>query len=160
MPDDTGKRTVLLVEPDEDSRQLLIMVLRRRGPAVLHADCVETALDLFYHFEPSLIVTEVNLPLSAGLAFLRTVRAAQMPRRTAVIVLTTMVQQAVQEQVSAAGCDLFIAKPFSLKSLDQAVQHFLSSAVQPTPVSLRERSQPIRILPPDPGRQGHMGLDV
>ena len=120
---------VLLVEPDDDCYRLLALVFRKHGLSTVRAIRTKDALNLFYHLTPSLVVIELYLPLSEGLALIRATKSVRTPHPAPVLVLTTLTSTSVKEQALAAGCDRFIAKPFHLKPLDVVVSDLLASAL-------------------------------
>ncbi len=125
MPGGPTHTTVLVLEPDDDCRQMLVRMLHRHNVAVLQADSASGALDLYYHFGPSLVVTELNLPLKEGVRFIERIKTARKPSSPSILVLTTETAEVARQRALAAGCDLYISKPFSLAAFYQAIRELL-----------------------------------
>ncbi len=132
---------VLLVEPDKDCRQLIALTLRTTGVRVVSTRDAEEALPVFYGVHPPLVILELNLPPPVGLALVRTM-AGGGPRETAIIVLTAVTERSWIEQAMAAGCTLYLCKPFSLQTLRLAVTRLLPELPPPmhSPGPLAQRS--------------------
>jgi two-component system, cell cycle response regulator DivK len=103
-------RSVLLVEPHADTRELYAGYLRSKGYSVLVAPTTDAALPLAT--EVMTIITEVRVPgTHDGLGFIRELRSAPGTKSTPVIVLSAGAFPANIVAAMQAGCDLFLAKP-------------------------------------------------
>jgi CheY-like chemotaxis protein len=65
---------VLVVDDDEDTRDLLDEVLTARGARVVSASTVEQAFSMLQETRPDVIVSDLGMPGEGGLALLRRVR--------------------------------------------------------------------------------------
>ena len=69
---------VLLVEDDDDSRNLLSLVLGRYGAKVIPAASAAEALDSFQQTTPDIIISDIGMVEGDGYALLRKLRALPM----------------------------------------------------------------------------------
>src|SRR5437773_12038071 len=65
---------VLIVEDDEDSRQLLATFLEYCGALVTMCHSTESALEDLAEYRPHVIVSDLSLPGADGLQFIRALR--------------------------------------------------------------------------------------
>lgn len=66
---------VLLVDDDEDGRDLLCDILGVRGAQVVSASSAPQAFSMFQDARPDVIVSDLGMPGEGGLALIRRVRA-------------------------------------------------------------------------------------
>lgn len=58
---------ILLVEDDNDVRQLIKQLLEKDGHTVLEAANGKTAVDIYYKEQPDLIITDIVMPEKDGI---------------------------------------------------------------------------------------------
>jgi CheY-like chemotaxis protein len=103
---------LLVVEDNEDMRQMIAWAMRASGWVV---EEVSTAEDAFWQsvaFEPDAIVMDLHLPSMGGLDAIRGLRAVDGARRVPIVVCTAFTSDASKAEAHAAGCEGFLAKPF------------------------------------------------
>ncbi|MBS3786844.1 response regulator transcription factor [Candidatus Bipolaricaulota bacterium] len=104
------KKTVLVVDDDEDLVELLKKYLEKDGYDVLTAYDGNAALNLFRLREVDLIVLDLMLPKVDGLNVCRTVRSeSQVP----IIMLTAKTEEEDRIKGLDLGADDYVTKPFS-----------------------------------------------
>tara|TARA_Y100001978_G_scaffold203310_1_gene228163 strand:+ start:2646 stop:4610 length:1965 start_codon:yes stop_codon:yes gene_type:complete len=72
---DTSPFTILLVDDEEDIRELLGMLLSDLGYLVRTAENGETALDSFREQRPDIVLTDIKMPVMNGIELLRALKA-------------------------------------------------------------------------------------
>jgi hypothetical protein len=80
--------SVLVVEDDAPTRELLVRVLEKRGWRVAEARNGREALDAVARLEPRLVLLDLMMPEMDGFEFLESIRRTEMGRSIPVIVLT------------------------------------------------------------------------
>jgi CheY-like chemotaxis protein len=111
---------VLVVEDDEDSRELICGILQRAGATVLCTESVATAMEGVYHsFDPDIILTDYSMPVADGLDLIREFRAAPSNRSVAVpiLVLSAHSEPHWRDRALAAGAADLLVKPFDPANL-------------------------------------------
>ena len=112
-----NKDTILVVEDEEDIRQLLVFHLEREGYATLEAGDGKTGLELARSREPALMLLDVMLPVMDGFAVCKELerdpRTASMP----VIMLTARGEEVDRVLGLELGADDYVVKPFSAREL-------------------------------------------
>jgi CheY-like chemotaxis protein len=114
--------SVLIVEDDDDMRQILLQLLGFQGwPAYAAADGVE-ALAMLQKHRPSLILLDLAMPRMNGMEF--RVAQRQLPDRRLAnvpVVVVSAVHDAPQYQEKLEAAEIFV-KPFDADRLLHAVE--------------------------------------
>jgi CheY-like chemotaxis protein len=90
-------QTILLVEDDHDTRDVMSRLLRRAGCTVTAVTSVGEALVLLEEWEPSHILLDLMLPDAGGVVVLRAVRRRKMEARVALVTASGPHSAAVAE---------------------------------------------------------------
>ena len=103
-------QSILLIEPDDDSRVMFAEYLHTFGFTVLTADTTDDGLSRAS--DADVIVTWIGVPGSFdGVELVRRVRQTDRTKHTPIIVLlTACVFESDRQRAFAAGCDLFLPK--------------------------------------------------
>jgi len=117
--------TILICDDEAVLRELVRASLAERPHEVLEAASGDEALELARTRRPDLIVIDMMMPGRSGLDVVREARADPILATTPVILLTARAQAADRAAAAAAGVDCFVAKPFSPKTLLEAVDRLL-----------------------------------
>jgi CheY-like chemotaxis protein len=116
-----GSRSVLIVEDNDDARQMLAAALTLCGHHVLAASSGVRGLELAAQAMPEIAVIDVGLPDIDGYEVARRLRAARGGRRMALIALTGYGQPADQARAFDAGFDAHLTKPVSVERLNDTM---------------------------------------
>lgn len=115
--DDTSHRSVMVVDDDEDVREVVVSVLESVCEPVYQAsDGLEGLAVLGDHPDISLVVTDIAMPRLDGVAFAH--RARRQRPELKVLFLSGRQRPPESEE--------FLAKPFRVSALVSAVQHLLA----------------------------------
>ena len=120
--------TVLVVEDESVVREVVVKYLRREGYRTLEAGDGDTACTLVEREAPDLVVLDLMLPGTDGLAVCRWIRSrSEVP----VIMLTARGEEADRIVGLELGADDYVTKPFSPRELAARVKSVLRRARQP-----------------------------
>jgi DNA-binding response OmpR family regulator len=115
-------QTVLVVDDEPIVRDVVVRYLERDGFRALTASNGEEAQSLIEEREPSLVVLDVMLPGTDGLALCRWIRGrSSLP----VILLTARGEEADRIVGLELGADDYVTKPFSPRELAARVRTVL-----------------------------------
>jgi signal transduction histidine kinase/ActR/RegA family two-component response regulator len=120
--------SVLIVEDNEDAREMLRQVLAMQGHEVCEAADGTAAVALAAAREPDVAIVDIGLPDIDGYEVARRIRQ-QARRRVALIALTGYGQPEDQRRARDAGFDLHLVKPVTVERLDHAIASLDSSSV-------------------------------
>jgi CheY-like chemotaxis protein len=110
------RRTLLVVDDDEATREGLTLLLSRSGYAVTPAPSGEAALALLRGgFTPDLVVLDMVMPVGSGWQFLEQVRT--IPGMASLPVLMLTGAPLDRQAAESYGCRGFLAKPIRKESL-------------------------------------------
>ena len=134
-------KTVLIVNGDADTREILRVLLRHHGYVTREALAVEDAIALAASDPPALITGEMWVPAASGYCCLpERIRAEIQLSASKVLVLTADAFDGVHQRARAAGADALLTKPFELPVLVREVRSLIGPAY-PTPTGSPAREQ-------------------
>ena len=120
-------RTILVIEDYSDTRELLSVLLRKRGYEVLEA---EDGLEGFLKAtgtRPDLIIMDLALPEMDGVEATRRIHDTPKLAHIPIIVLSAYLTPDVERAVFNAGCVEMFPKPFDSESLLECIEVTLAS---------------------------------
>ena len=106
---------VLVVEDDQDSRELMCALLEMAGATVLSVESVAQAMDGVYHsFDPDVVLTDYSMPEADGFDLIREFRKAPSSRAVPVpiLILSGHTEDDWRARALAAGAADVLTKPF------------------------------------------------
>jgi DNA-binding response OmpR family regulator len=116
---------LLVVDDDEDIRELLSLALGIAGHQVLTASDGPAALDVLEAERVDLMVLDVSMPQMSGLEVARRVRATHPPGEPLILMLSAMGDPDDIAAGLESGADSYATKPFTIPALTQAVERLL-----------------------------------
>ena len=121
---------ILLVEDNENNRDMLSRRLQRRGyEVVLAVDgaeaCTRAAAD-----RPDLILMDMQLPVLDGWEATRRIKESPQTRSIPIIGLTAYAMAGDREKGLEAGCDDYDTKPVNFARLVEKMQALLQRGPQ------------------------------
>ncbi len=116
---------ILVVEDEEDIRQILAYNLGQVGHEVLVADRGATGLDLARKEHPELVLLDLMLPDISGLEVCRQLKSDPTLREVPVMMLTARSEEIDRVVGFELGADDYVIKPFSVRELILRVQAVL-----------------------------------
>jgi CheY-like chemotaxis protein len=108
---------ILLVEDDENNRDMLSRRLLRRGYEVLIAVDGEAGVKMAATERPDLILMDMSLPTVDGWEATRRIKGLPETESIPIIALTANVMTGDRDKAMEAGCDDFDSKPVELERL-------------------------------------------
>ena len=118
-----GGRRILVVDDDDNVRDLAFRILRDAGYEVRSASTSEDALTLAEQDRFDLVVTDIKMPGMSGVTLFKALKALD-PDLAGVIITAHGSVQAVLEALHT-GFDAFVNKPFMSRELLDAVDQAL-----------------------------------
>lgn len=119
------KKRILVVEDTDDNRRILRDLLTSAGFDIIDAEDGEAGVALAAQHRPDLILMDIQLPLVNGYEATRRIKADPDTRHIPVIAVTSYALSGDETKAFEAGCDGYIAKPFSPRNLLAKVREFL-----------------------------------
>ena len=118
-------KRILVVEDQEDSRQIVRDLLTANDYEMTEAENGEEALAAVVKDRPDLILMDIQLPVLDGYEATRRIKADPALSSIPVIAVTSYALSGVEEKARAAGCNDFVPKPYSPRQLLAKIRQYL-----------------------------------
>jgi len=110
-------KTILAVDDSASVRHLLKTSLGALGYGVVEAGDGAEGLAVAKSQPVNLVITDLNMPVMDGIAFIRQLRQLATYRGVPIVMLTTESDEGLKLQAKAAGATGWITKPFKQEQL-------------------------------------------
>jgi DNA-binding response OmpR family regulator len=121
----TSRPRILVVDDDDDLREVLALSLSQDGYDIRQAGGTEAALGALRQGGFDLLITDYELPDGTGAQLLRTAAGERLLRDCAVLVVTG------HPEPEGVGAAPVISKPFDLDALRRQVRHIVERSAVP-----------------------------
>ena len=120
---------ILVADDVEENREILILILERKGHEVVPAVNGEEALNIIKERDDlDVVLLDIRMPVMDGLQALRAIRALGAPKSTLpVVAITANALEEQRQEYQAAGFDAIIPKPFK----SDGVLNTIASLIDP-----------------------------
>jgi CheY-like chemotaxis protein len=105
------KRSILLIEDNEQNRYLLTFLLEQRGYEVVSAADGARGIELARKLVPALILLDIQLPTMDGYAVARALRQNRALLDIPIVAVTSYAMPGDREKALESGCTGYIEKP-------------------------------------------------
>lgn len=129
--DETGRRRegdaapqVLLVDDNDENRDLIAHMLRLRGAAVTAVASGREALDAVATRWFDVVLLDLQMPEMDGYDVTRGIRALPGGGSVAVVALTALGSEAVRERCLSQGMDDFVSKPVTMAKIGEILSRW------------------------------------
>lgn len=119
------KRTILIVDDEEDVLDLLQLVFETSGFVVRRASTGKSAVSSAWEQPPDVVLLDVMMPEMDGWQVLRTLKGDERTRNVPVVMLSARAERRDKMIGLQEGAEGYIAKPFSPAEVVREVQSFL-----------------------------------
>ena len=120
--------SILVVEDDLLSRNLMRAILARRGYTVLEAGSVQEAREILRQSTPDVVLTDIEIGDGRGEDVLQEVRRKAPQSALPVLATTAYAMQGDREKFLAAGFDGYLSKPIDAQALTEMVDKLVSGS--------------------------------
>ena len=118
---------ILVIEDNAANAKFARFVLRGGGHEVIEAPDATTGIALAKSARPDLVLMDIQLPGMDGVTATRELKSDPAMRDIKVIALTAFAMKGDEEKFLTAGCDSYLAKPYSYEELLAQVMHLLGA---------------------------------
>lgn len=139
--DGGGLESVLIVDDNRDTREMLTAYLSNCGFVVDSAANGFEAIDFAVHLHPSVILMDLMMPRMDGWEATCHLKADARTRDIPIVVMTANAQPRGRQVARAAGCVGLITKPCNLDHLTEVLRRAIGQA-RPNPVSPERDRRP------------------
>jgi two-component system cell cycle response regulator DivK len=118
-------KCILVVEDQEDNRQILRDLLGNAGYELTEAENGEEAITAVARRRPDLILMDIQLPIMDGYEATRRIRTNPDLKSVPIIAVTSYALAGDEDKAFAAGCNGYVSKPYSPRELLAKVRAYL-----------------------------------
>ena len=122
------QKIVLIVEDEDDIREMLATVLRHSGFEPIPAADAHEALLAIGDRRPDIVLLDWMLPGMNGIELARRLKRDEVTRDIPIIMLTARGEEADKVRGLESGADDYVTKPFSTRELTARIQAVLRRA--------------------------------
>jgi two-component system cell cycle response regulator DivK len=119
-------KRILVVEDQEDNRQIIRDMLAATDYEITEAENGELALAAIARQRPDLILMDIQLPVMDGYTATRRIKDDPALCAIPIIAVTSYALSGEEKKAQAAGCDDYVAKPYSPRQLLAKIRQYLS----------------------------------
>ena len=112
-----SSKKILVVEDTEDNRQILRDLLGMAGYDMIEAHDGAEGVSQATQHKPDLILMDIQMPVMDGYEATRRIKADPVLKTIPVIAVTSYALSGDEEKARTAGCDGYVAKPFSPRQM-------------------------------------------
>lgn len=131
----TPPATILIVDDTPMNLRLAADLLGYEGYQVWRAESAREAFSIINNSLPDLLLLDIQMPETDGLAFARQLRALPACDLLPIIAVTSFAMKGDEEKARAAGCDGYITKPINTRTFCAQVAEGLRNGRQPWPTA-------------------------
>ncbi|GAA0532982.1 response regulator [Chitinophaga japonensis] len=111
---------ILIIDDEPDICRLLQMSLAKQGYSVKYVHNLRAGLQHIQRQQPDILFLDIHLPDGSGLEVLPIIKQQYPALR--VITISAYDNGLEKQKALSAGASYFLAKPFSIKNLDELMQ--------------------------------------
>jgi CheY-like chemotaxis protein len=119
---------ILVVEDQPTELKLAVHVLSAAGHEVDRAMAADQALTAAKEARPSVILLDLSLPGMDGLTLARKLKADPATSGIPIVAVTSYPEKFSQAEVLEAGCNAFLHKPVSTRTLPETLAAVVQNA--------------------------------
>jgi two-component system cell cycle response regulator DivK len=124
----SNRQGILIIDDNRINMELVTVLLRAEGYAILQAEDAETGIALARDEQPLLILMDVGLPGMDGLSATELLKREAATREIPVVALTGHAAKDDKQKALAAGCLGYIPKPIDTRTFPQLIDQFIQQA--------------------------------
>jgi DNA-binding response OmpR family regulator len=124
-PAPSAKRTILVVEDDDNSLFVLKDILKTKGYLVLEAWDGQQAVEVAEAEKLDLILLDLQLPRLSGMGVIRRLRENETLAGLPIVLMTGCDPEKYRGNAIAAGCNDFLLKPIDFDRLEAVLECFV-----------------------------------
>jgi len=131
------QQAILVIDDEGPYSRVVAEVLQKKGLRVRTAAHGPSGLFAAKRDQPNLILLDIMMPEMDGLSVVRKIRSEPALSKTPVVVISALAAAEDRRAALEAGADAFLAKPFTMEELTQAIGPFVNvemaqDTVEPT----------------------------
>ncbi len=118
-------KKILIVEDIEDNRKLLRDLLGAEGYMLVEAQDGAEGVARAAEHKPDLILMDIQMPVMDGYEATRRIKTDPALKAIPIVAVTSYVLSGDADKARTAGCDGYIAKPYSARQMLAKVREII-----------------------------------
>ena len=118
-------KRILMIEDTEDNRQIVRDLIDSVGYELIEAHDGAAGLAMAAEHKPDLILMDIQMPVMDGYEATRRIKANPELKAIPIVAVTSYALSGDEAKARAAGCDGYIAKPYSPRQMLAKVREIL-----------------------------------
>jgi len=116
---------ILIVEDNEDNRELAVKVLRNKGFETVTAVDGEEAIEKAVSEKPDLILLDISLPKLDGYEVAKRLKSLEEFKEIPIVAFTAHAMKGDREKVIVAGFEGYISKPINIREFPDQIKLYI-----------------------------------
>jgi two-component system cell cycle response regulator DivK len=118
-------KKILVVDDNQDSRELVVKVLKNKGYEMIEAVDGEEAIEKAIAERPNLILLDISIPKLNGYEVTQKLMDMEEFENIPIVALTAHAMKGDRKKALEAGCEGYITKPINVRELPAQVKSFI-----------------------------------
>jgi len=120
-------KKILIVDDNQDSRELVVKILKNRGYQLIEAIDGEDAFEKAIAERPDLILMDISIPKIDGYEVTRMLKSRNEFKYIPIVALTAHAMKGDREKAMESGCEGYISKPINIHELPEQIKSYLKN---------------------------------
>jgi len=120
-----SSKKILVVEDNQDSRELVVKILKNRGFQIFEAVDGEEALEKVSLEKPHLILMDISIPKLDGYEVAKRLKDHEEFKHIPIVAFTAHAMKGDREKFLSIGFEGYISKPINIHELPNQVRAYL-----------------------------------
>lgn len=114
-------KTILLVDDEDETREMLAKVIERKGNKVFSAGCGQKAIELYKEHKPDCVFLDVKLPDIQGPEVLKKLKEIDPQAKVYFITGVSDEDYRLQEKAKELGAEGYLGKPILIEDIFELI---------------------------------------
>ena len=123
-------KKILVVEDNQDSRELVVKILKNAGYQIIEAVDGEEALEKVSIEEPHIILMDISLPKLDGYEVAKRLKDKEEFKHIPIVAFTAHAMKGDKEQCLKVGMDDYISKPIRADKLGKLLSKYVPATTK------------------------------
>ncbi len=118
-------KTILVIEDNEDMREILIRALKPEGYNVILADSFINVISILENSHIDLIILDLMLPWLDGFSICYKIKSNEKFQNIPILIISARSSEEDINKGYSLGCSKYMTKPFLINDLYQSVKELV-----------------------------------